>query len=114
MTPMTRSRANEGAGRFSGDFFLRSDAHPQNKRKPSFFPGELSRARAHARSGSDRRTLSMKARLATLVERETAQHGGFHMTGTLGEAVLIMERDGKTKDGRQRWRLMLATPNRPP
>ena len=54
----------------------------------------------------------MKARMATLIEHPTAQHGGFHMTGRLGEAVLILERDGKTRDGRQRWRLMLATPDR--
>jgi hypothetical protein len=53
----------------------------------------------------------MKARLATLVEREGERHS--YMTGKLGEAILVMERDGLTRDGAQRWRLMLATPERP-
>lgn len=50
----------------------------------------------------------MKARLGTLVERDGK------MTGTLGEAVVIMEPDGLTRAGQQRWRLMLATPKREP
>jgi hypothetical protein len=49
----------------------------------------------------------MKARLGTLIERDGK------MTGTLGEAVVVMERDGTTRDGMARWRLMLAVPNRP-
>ena len=53
----------------------------------------------------------MKARLATLVEREGAD--GRYISGTLGEAVVILEQDGKTRSGLPRWRLMLATPCKP-
>jgi hypothetical protein len=49
----------------------------------------------------------MKARLGTLVSY------GAYMSGTLGEAVIVLERDGKTRDGKDRWRLMLAHPNKP-
>ena len=55
----------------------------------------------------------MKARLATLVEREKPG-GGIYMSGTLGDAVVVLEPDGLTRAGEQRWMLCLATPKRSP
>lgn len=46
----------------------------------------------------------MKAQIATLIDR------GSHMSGLLGDAVVILERAGTTRNGDQRWRLLLATP----
>lgn len=52
----------------------------------------------------------MKTRLATLVEHEQGK-----ITGKLGDAVIIIEADGSTKGGLNRWRLMLAAaaPHKP-
>lgn len=46
----------------------------------------------------------MKARIATLIDRDS------HMSGVLGDAVVILERAGRTRDGAQRWALYLADP----
>jgi hypothetical protein len=53
----------------------------------------------------------MKARLGTLIERDSGS-GRTYLAGTLGEAVIIIERDGITRSGEQRWRLMLAPPDK--
>ena len=53
----------------------------------------------------------MKARLATLIERGGER--GRYMSGKLGDAIVVLETDGKTRDGLPRWRLMLATPEQP-
>ena len=53
----------------------------------------------------------MKSRLATLIEREDG--GKRYMSGKLGDAIIVLELDGLTRDNQQRWRLMLATPKRP-
>ena len=53
----------------------------------------------------------MNARLATLIER--GDERARYMSGKLGDAIVVLEPDGITRDGRQRWRLMLATPEQP-
>lgn len=53
----------------------------------------------------------MKSRLGTLIERSGER--GTYMSGMLGEAVIVLEQDGETRDGAKRWRLMLATPDGP-
>lgn len=55
----------------------------------------------------------MKARLASLVEYEKPG-GGRYMSGILGDAVVILQPDGETRDGKPRWCLLLAVPKRSP
>jgi hypothetical protein len=51
----------------------------------------------------------MMSRLSTLVERDGGH--GTYLGGKLGDSPIVVKRDGRTRDGRQRWVILLCIPD---